>query len=329
MARLTPWLLVFSLLAAPAPASAQSSDLGTLCELADGSGDAQRFCALVAQGVLMFQPRIGLAAAGGNPVPGTASTVGFRMRSTPRVSMAARVTGVSGRVPPIHVHGASDERRFLLTGLNLDAAVGILRGASPLPTVGGVGSLDLLASVGVVLSSSGADMSGGSPGTVALGARLGIFRESFRVPGVSVSAMYRRVAGHTIGDSALDRRDAFVSMSNVSVVSLRGVVTKRILMVGATAGIGLDRFEGDAQWGLTDPAFSGAGEPILVTAPNVSQTRTQAFVNASWTTVILNLVGELGWQAGGSRISAEFPQGARVDPGRGGLYGGVAVRLTL
>jgi hypothetical protein len=57
---------------------------------------------------------------------------------------------------------------------------------------------------------------------------------------------------------------------------------------------------------------------------NLGTARTSVFGNFSLTILILNLATELGWQQGGTAV-----EGASQRVERGGLFGGVAVRLAI
>lgn len=314
----------------PSPAAAQPLDVAARCAIADVSEATRAVCNFVAQGVEMAQPRFGIAAVGGNPVPGTASTVGMRIGSTPRVSVALRTTGVWVRLPyvPDAARGAS--RRAIVPGVAVDGAIGLFQGFSPLPTIGGMGSLDLLASLGFISPPGATAVVNGRVGTAALGLRLGILRESFLAPGVSVTGMYRLIATTTAGDPSLAEGDASYRLSGNSVATVRAAVGKRLLGFGATVGVGYDRFGSDVRVAVRNPD-PGPGEDaeLRFDVRGVSSTRFTAFANASWTLMVLNLVGELGWQAGGERVPGEFPPGASVSPRRRGFYGSLAARLTI
>jgi len=313
----------------PAPVHAQPLDIVNRCATGEGSDAAREVCRLAAQAIEISQPRIGLAAAGGNPVPGTASTIGMRLASTPRVSVAARTTGVWVRLPPVRDVSRREGNGFILPSINVDGAVGVFQGFSPVPTVGGVGSIDVLASFGLVAAPGASGISNGSTGTIGAGVRLGILRESFLFPGVSLTGSYRRLGTITVGDPDLDRDDGFYRLSGNSVAGVRATVGKRILSVGATAGVGYDRFRSNVRVGARDPAGEGAESWIRFGVDGVSTTRFTAFANVAWTMMILNLVGELGWQSGGERVPGELPPGVRVEPGRRGLFGSLAARLTI
>jgi hypothetical protein len=117
--------------------------------------------------------------------------------------------------------------------------------------------------------------------------------------------MYRKVGDfeHVIGDPAGGA--SIVSLENNRALSLRGTVGKRLLMLGATAGIGYDKYYGDAE--LTPAVGPVAGRELETSA-------TTLFANLSWTMLILNIVGEGGVQ--------------RAD-GDSAPYGSLAVRIAL
>lgn len=321
-------VLAVASLAAPSNLWAQRSEILDRCTAigAGGSPEAGRRCNLIVQTIDILQPPMGMAVSGGNPVPGTASTLGMRLGSFPRISLGGRLTLIGVDLPQVLDFSRSDEIDVTFPGLNFDAAIGILEGGSPLPTLGGVGSVDLLASFGVLPLSSGAGFRSGSRFTWALGLRGGIFRESFTVPGISVSTIYRHLARSTLGDPDLDDTDSFLEL-NVSNLSLRAAASKRILGIGFTAGAGYDIYWSSGRFGFLNPGPAGDPEYRL-SYSGVRNNRTSLFANISYTLLILHLVGELGWQQGSDLISAPLPANARVDTG-GRIFGGVAVRLSI
>jgi len=300
------------------PAAAQGF---AACE-AIFTGDSRAFCARLAEAAEVTQARVGLGFTGGNPVPGTGSTLGRRIRRVPRVSVAARITGVDTDLPPISSIGSSNEVGFFLPTFNVDAAVGILNGMSLAPTVGGFGSADLLLSYGRS-SLPGDDGFEDSPSSWGVGARVGILRESFVVPGVSVSAMYRRIGDIDFGDRALERRDAFFGLSDNSVLSLRGTVGKRLLMLGATAGVGYDKYKSDVEIVLENPDDGD----VYSLNERVKTDRTTLFGNLSWSMLILHISGEVGWQSGGDALPT--PTNFESQSEKGTWYGSLAVRLSI
>lgn len=312
---------------AAGPAAAQEEELARRCaaETAVAGEPAREFCNLVAQAIEVAQPVVGLAATGGNPVPGTASTLGMRIGVLPRVSVAFRATGVFAELPPVLDRGETDDIGTFVPSLNVDAALGIYGGLSPAPTVGGVGSLDALVSAGL-LPLPGGDGFEDSPWSWAAGLRLGILRESFTLPGISVTGMYRRVGDFEFGDPALDADDAFFD-AGIGIWSVRAAVSKRILFLGLTAGAGYDRYSSDVDFGFTNPGTAGPSE-FRIAFDDFDNSRFSFFANASWTLLILHLVGELGWQQGADPVGG-FPAGVDFDAEDGRFFGGLALRLSI
>jgi hypothetical protein len=279
------------------------------------------FCRDAADAASIVQPRLGIAAAGGNPVPGTASTIGMRLGSTPRVTIGMRMTATAADLPPVDRVGSTASASFGIASASLDGSVGLYQGMQLLPTVGGFGSVDLLGSVGVVPMPRGDSFDAGAPVSWALGARVGILRESFTAPGVSVSAMVRTTGAFSYGDAELATSDAFFRMTGNRVTSLRGTVGKRTAGIGLLGGVGYDVFSSDALLRVRD-AVPGTARDLR--EAGMGGRRASIFGNASLTLMILNLALEAGWQQGASAID-----GATDKLPGGGLFGGIAARLAI
>lgn len=273
-------------------------------------------CQSLADAALTLPDRVAIAGAGGNPVAGTASTLGMRVPGSPRWSLALRSTIARASLPPV-----GDDRAFTPTlwSVNADASVGVYNGVNLLPTIGGFASIDLLASLGVLSVPEGDGFERSSPLTWALGTRIGILRESFTAPGVSGSAMYRSLPD--VSQGPFD--DALFRGADQSVVSLRATVGKRVLGIGLTGGIGYDRTSSRVQVAFDDPYAVPAVPPTILTEA-ITSGRTSLYGNVSYTLLILNMAAELGWQADGDR-----PAGAHRDTGKGGPFGGISVRLAI
>jgi hypothetical protein len=266
------------------------------------------FCAEFKNAEITMQ-RAGVALSGGNPVPGASSTMGIRLGALPRLSVAARLSGARLVISDESTGEDSDELSGIAHSLNVDASLGVFSGFSLLPTVGGFGSIDLLGSFGK-LSLSDGDGFREDPTSWAAGVRIGILRESFTAPGISVSAMYRKIGDfqHHVGEPEVDA-GTIMSFTGNEVVSLRATIGKRLLMLGATAGIGYDKQH-------SRPTLFPA-ETLPPTPPerrDVESSATTIFGNLSWTMLILHMVGEGGVQ--------------RAD-GESALYGSLAIRLAL
>jgi hypothetical protein len=296
-----------------APLHAQS--LYDECETR-APAEYRELCRGIADAAASIPPRVALLAAGGNPVPGTASTLGMRVPGSPRFSAALRLTAGRAHIPPIRP-GDAEDNAFTAAALALDAGLGVFQGLNVAPTVGGVGSLDVLASTGLLHVPERYGFAGSSSFTWAGGVRVGILRESFTAPGASVSVMYRGLPTVEYEGAAADSVDGAF---RTNVINVRAVVGKRILGVGLSGGMGWDRTRTTAEATFEVPELP---LPLRV-ARSMSSDRLSYFGNATYTATILNLVAELGWQQDGER-----PDAAHPDSRRGGLFGGVAVRIAL
>jgi hypothetical protein len=293
-------LWVMAALAVSASPAVAQNDLQDLCPAGN------TFCERMGLAAELAQVRTGIGLAGGNPVAGASSTLGMRLGAIPRITIAGRMTGVQLDVPNTLSATSSGDIGNFPRSLNVDAAVGVFSGFSLLPTVGGFASIDLVASYGSLGLPD--EFVQESVQSWAAGVRLGILRESFTAPGISVTGMYRSIDDVQLGSTLApnDGPGTFFRVSDMGMWSARATVGKRILMLGATAGIGWDKFTGTAA------AQDGAN--FQVSSNDFDNTRTTLFGNLSWTMLILNIVGEVGVQQGG-------PDNTN--------YGSLAVRIAL
>jgi hypothetical protein len=282
------------------------------------------FCQNVADAATILQPRLGIALSGGNPVPGTASTMGMRIGTLPRIGIGLRVSAAETDLPPVEHVNDDDDVAFPLGSINGDVTVGLFSGFTVAPTVGGVGALDLLGSIGIMPLPGGEGFDDSSPLTWAAGARLGILRESFTAPGVSVSAMYRTLDDVAYGSEDLSDRDAFFRITNYDVMSLRAAVGKRVLGFGLTAGAGYDKYNADITAVVRDPTVVQPTRTLTLQEGGMSTSRVSLFGNVSFTLLILNMSAEAGWQQGGDAIT-----GASDKLDKGALFGGIAIRIQI
>ncbi|MEX0892896.1 MAG: hypothetical protein WEB88_12085 [Gemmatimonadota bacterium] len=317
-------LAALALIAAgTAPVAAQEGHWSEGCY---GALTPRDYCIRVVEAVEILQPRLGMAMTGGNPVQGTASTLGLRLGTLPRIGLGLRATAVRTELPPIGEIGASQELNFFLPAIAADASVGVFSGFSLAPTLGGVGALDLLGSVALVPVPEREGFADTSPASWSVGARLGILNESFTVPGVSVSGSYRRMGDMAYGDATFEDEDAYFALTDASVLSLRAAVGKRLLMLGATAGVGWDRSSGSVDMRVSN---GGAGSVLpaqRLQNEDLQTDRLTYFGNLSMTFVILHLVAEAGWQEGGESFAGALSPELLE---QGSLYGGLSIRLTL
>ncbi len=341
-------LAVIGVGALAAPALAQEG-LETQCA-AIGQAQAREVCSTVAQAVESAQPQLGILLAGGNPTLGTASTGGVRLGVLPRVSGGLRINAVQVKVPNIleEDSGVEDDRSFFAPALGANVSIGLSPGMSLAPTIGGFGAIDLLGSA-TWIPTSLVDVEGVEDGTENIswgaGVRVGIIRESFLTPGISVSAMYRRLGTFRYGEvcpaGTLDAGGGIVTCTgsgdegefafDLTNWSGRAAVSKRLLGLGLTAGVGYDRFTSEGE-------LAFRGEPIGVVSGTrriyrfedleLESDRWSAFLDGSFTLLIATLTAEIGWMQGSDPIEG-FPSTSDFDPKEGTFFGSLGLRLSL
>jgi hypothetical protein len=349
------WLAVAALCAAGAVPAAAQRNVDAVCDEFAGS-DARSRCVAVAEAVNAAQPQLGILMAGGNPTLGTASTGGVRLGFLPAVSAGARLNLVLARLPDIRevrrVDGevAPAQYRLPAPAVGANASVGLTPGVRLAPMVGGFGAVDLLGSVTMMpLDLLGVSDASGNPISWGAGVRVGLLRESFVAPGVSVSMMYRRMGEVRIGDvceaqeqpdpTHPDRRfcssggDFGEVAFGLNNLSARAAVSKRLLGFGLTGGMGWDRFTTDAEVAFRAPAPPAGGvigQEVIYRLDDVrvNNTRLSAFLNASYTLLVGSVVAEVGVMQGGSPVPG-FPAAADFDPRGGTVFGSLGARLAL
>jgi hypothetical protein len=270
-----------------------------------------------------------------------------------------RLNAVFARLPDIVVDNASgtvqavnDVAGIPAPALGANAAVGLTKGFSLAPTVGGVGAIDLLGSATwLPFRALGVEGFDEETPDFAFGAgvRVGLLRESFLTPGVSVSVMYRRLGkvgfgavcpggegpapGGGDGICTGDPGDVGEFQFDLTNWSYRGVVSKRLLGFGLTAGLGYDRFDSDVRYAFRYQQPGLPGTPALTRVRRspeveVDNGRWSAFLNSSFTLLVATFTIEGGWMAGGDQVQG-FPSASDFDPGEGNFFGSLGLRLSL
>ncbi|HEX2187766.1 MAG TPA: hypothetical protein VHG51_02650 [Longimicrobiaceae bacterium] len=350
--------LAAALAVSAVPAAAQVS--APCAVFSDASISAT--CYTVAQAVESAQPQLGIVLTGGNPTLGTASTGGIRLGILPRVSATAKANLVFVRLPDILAESAGGAAQALndatgipVPALSGTASVGVYPGFSVAPTVGGVGAVDLLGSA-TWLPVGSFDVEGFAEDTpdfsYGVGARLGLLRESFTTPGLSVSLMYHRLGTVAYGDvcsepalgGITEQRDGYTVQAgacfgdgdpgefsvDLSSWSTRAAASKRLLGLGLTAGVGYDRFSSDAAFGFRTrcPADVPGGCFARVSDLELDNGRWSGFVNGSFSLLMASLAAEVGWLQGEQAIDG-FPSASDFDPTEGTWFGSLGFRIAL
>ncbi len=318
-------------LAGPAGAAAQEtilsrSDLRGLTELVErcaaGAPDFDSPCREMGLAAMSLQQGVGLVGALGSDLPGTPSTLGRRLGSMPRLGLTVSGGVLGVRVPPVAAAtalGLEGRETLTLAGLRVDAAAGVFDGFRMAPTLAGVLAVDLIGSYSRVRLPEGAGVTGSSSG-MGLGARVGLVRESFTVPGISVSAT-RRWHG-SIRAGSIDSGTAAQGDTELTVSSLRAVAGKNWFVVGVMGGLGWDRYSGDTT--LSVPR--GTADPRSVTG-HVASERMIYFLSGWFNFVITQASAEIGVADGVPDPFAE--RVGMYDPAGLTWYLSAAFRITL
>jgi hypothetical protein len=286
------------------------------------------WCQETALAAQAAQGGLGLAAAGGSDMPGSASTLGWRYQRSPRLALTARGTLARSAMPGLGGGSLLPQGDASLTFSAAQGSVsmGLFNGFSPAPNVGGVLSLDLTVSAHLVRVPKDKGFRDNLVG-LGGGARLGIFRESFNLPGVSLS-LYHRSLGRS-GFGSLERGNPAEARFQVGLSSVRGVVGKDLKGVGLLGGAGWDRYNGDVRIRVADREAEFPAQPGVATASGrLSSDRRLYFLGASLTYVILQISLEGGWAEG---FGTELPDRvvSAFDPGTLSWFGSLAFRVTL
>ena len=302
------------------------SDLRGLTELVErctaGSPDFVSPCREVGLAAMSLQQGVGLLGVLGSDVPGNASTLGRRLGSMPRLGLVVSGGLLGVRVPSVSsatTAGLEGTETLTLAGLRVDVAGGVFDGFRLAPTLGGVLAVDLIGSYSRVRLPGGAGVTGSTSG-LGLGARVGLLRESFTVPGISVSAT-RRWHG-SIRAGSVDAGTAAQADTELTVSSVRAVVGKNWFVVGLMGGAGWDRYAGDTR--LSVPR--GAADPGSVTG-HVASERTIYFLSGWFNFIISQVSAELGVADGVPDPFAE--RAGTYDPSGLTWYLSAAFRITL
>lgn len=321
--------LTLLFLGAPSYAQGQeqvNSDLLRACLSAAPSPSLDALCHDVVVGIELLQPEIGIVLAGGSPVLGTASPLGAKFRFIPRAQLGGRISFVVAELPDIINY--PDEPgapvgtvSFLLPAPQLDVDVGLFSGLNVTETLGGFLAVELLGSLTSVILPSGAGFVNDATG-LGLGARLGLLRESFTAPGISVSATYKWIGRIQFGD--VTRGDDGQFGLDMRVSSFRGGLSKSFSAIGLALTLGYDNYDSDVDFGV-----AGASGDLIPVVPEgdplqFDSWRWSAFVDVTYIVLYFHFVAELGW---GEAAALTVSSGDEITSGN--LFGAIGIRITL
>lgn len=300
----------------PGGVSAQTGRDGLAARCADPAA-----CLDAVLAVEAIQAGSALLLTGGSELPGSASTLGRRFGTTPRVALSARLAVASGSWPALGRGEPAPDAGSWAASFQGALAVGLFDGFRPLPTVGGVLSVDVLAAFGLGLlpRDDGFD---GNVSAFGYGARIGLIRESFTLPGVTVSAV-RRHLGDVEWNGSGPAGSASVVLESPVATSVRATVGKDLLALGVSAGIGWERVESDGSF--MPPMGTERGGPVPFSGYRTD--RTLFFGGVTATFLVVQVHGEAGYASGFDPV--EGRAAGAFDPSAGSVFVSLSARLIL
>ena len=304
------------------PAAAQNPQCDALA-----FPSARPACNTAVDAIRAFHPLAGMIVSGGNPVLGTAGSLG----GIGHLTVTARVNAIKASLPnpdsasqsqvPSSFHGA-------IPAPVVEGALGLLRGRGGFLSVDALGSAVLLPTSGVSglsVDSNAAHIGGAALG-IGYGARVGILSGTFPIPALSVSWMRRtlpRIQYGNLGPS-FGTGDQFEFSMDLKADNYRAVASWKFVLVDLAAGLGVDHYSSSAtSISFHDNPLSPANVRTVVINP--SSTREVAFVDGGLSLAALKLVAELGYQTGKDQhFTTNF---SNFDPKAGHVFGGVGLRF--
>jgi len=322
--------LILATLFNPSWGSAQSriDQIVLDCTAATALADLSHQCADAGLALHAMHGGIGLMGSAGGPIPVSPSTAGLRFGSTPRIIADAGLIAASFSHPDLaslRSGGVISDKRSNLVGARAAVVVGVFNGFSPLPTVGGFLSMDAVAGVSLLRLPGGGAFSGGGS-LYGAGVRVGLLRESFTLPGVTLSAMHYRGGDIRYGD--LDGSGSAVEFSP-RITSFRTTVGKDLLALGVSGGMGRDQYRGQGSISAYSPAGGAppGGVQVTTQAADLSLNRHYLFLGGTYTFIVFQVAGEAVW----SRRTSNLPHvegSSAYRPGGRELQGALSFRLT-
>ena len=310
-------LVILSLVASALPAFAQTS------ECAAYASSTRRVCSAAVDATRAFHPIAGILVSGGNPTIGSAGTLGGIGHAT----FSLRANAVELVLPDLDYSGGAATvaagDMFWAPAPLVDGAIGIYRGMP-----GGLLGIDLLGSAQLLRTdqidnftvAAGAKEIGGLALGLGYGVRVGLLGESILLPAVSVSVMRRDMPQITYGNVL--RSDRYSYGVDLHATNLRLAASKKLMIFDLAAGVGWDKYSGDALIRFRDPVTGVTQPDVLVDLDN---SRTLGFLNAGMNLSFLRITGEVGYQAGkDQQLTTNFED---FDTTAGKLFAGLGLRV--
>jgi hypothetical protein len=292
-------------------------------ECAPYVSNSRRVCDAAVDGTRAFHPLVGVLVSGGNPTLGSAATLG----GLGHASLTVRANAVNLVLPDLGYTGSSatvpaGDKIFAPAPL-VEGSLGLYKGMAA-----GLLAVDLLGSAQLLptdqIENFTVDAGARKIGDIALGlgygARIGILREMGPLPAVSFSVMRRDIPEIAYGD--VTGGDRFSYAVDLHATNLRLIASKKLVMFDVAAGLGWDKYTGDAVIRFRDPITLVTQPPIPL---ELNNSRVLGFLNAGLSLSVVRLTGEVGYQGGrDQKLSSDFED---FDTTKGKLFAGIGLRV--
>jgi hypothetical protein len=308
------WLAAVAALAAQEPQ----------CAVLDPN--ATTACNTAVDAVRAFHPLAGMIVSGGNPVIGTAGSLG----GLGHLSVTTRLNLIKASLPnPDSASQGAVPSSFsgAVPAPVVEAGLGLSRGTpAGLLSIDALGSA-LLLPTGVV-SDLAVEAGAAHIGTLALGLgyglRAGVLRGAFPVPSLSVSYMRRTVPRLQYGrlPATCCAGNQFEFDTDLQADNYRVEAGWRFVLLDLAAGLGVDHYSSTAHIRFYDSPPTSSVRTVTL---DLANTREVLFLNGGLRLGGGTLVAELGYQTGKDQhLSTNF---TGFDPTAGHVFGGVGLRF--
>jgi hypothetical protein len=295
------------------------------CAAYSANVQAHNVCAAAVDGTRAFHPVFGMLISGGNPTIGSAATLG----GFGHASLTLRANAVNVVLPDLSYNGSSSTvpagDKLFLPAPVVEGAVGVYNGMGRgLLAVDFLGSALLLPTN--LVDNFSVDADARRIGSIALGlgygARIGLVRGVGPLPNISMSVMRRDIPTIAYGDAP--GGDDYSYSLDLHATNLRLIASKQVAILDLAAGLGWDKYTGNAIIQFRDPITTTLQPNVLVDLDN---SRVLGFVNAGLSLSMLRLTGEVGYQGGKDQnLSTDFED---FDTTRGKFFAGLGLRVSF
>ncbi|MDE0394768.1 MAG: hypothetical protein OYK82_08325 [Gammaproteobacteria bacterium] len=266
----------------------------------------------------------GLLMTGGGALPASPSTVGRRLPGSPRIVVDLGATWARFSYPGLSytASGTATEEQSVLAGGRATAVMGVFDGFSPVTGVGGILAVDAVAGVKWVRVPDSPVGPGSTLGWGG-GLRIGVFRESFSLPGITFSATHDRAGALRYGTE--EEPGAWVELEP-AVTSFRAIAGKDLWPVGLSVGIGWDLYRGAGRIEARLAAEGDRQEVVATRSRDLSLDRRYLFAGLNYTWVVTQVAAEVTWTQAATPSTSLHGTGP-FQPGDRELQGAVTLRL--